>query len=620
MATISFAGLTGIDFGTIVDSLMQIERQPITLLEQRKTQLEGRNALYSEIKSALARVQTAAKALASPAKLTFSAATSSHTDRLAVSADSSAAVGSYAITVERLATSTRVTSGFATQLGMSANVDLDQNLNLAASHLGRSFTGGYVTINGTQVAVNINTDDPADPDTNDTIQELIDRINATVAGVSASYDVATDRLKLTSSQAITIGSPDDTSNFLELTGLLNSPDTVEGSDHVRTATHRLGRINTSAALGSNTFGTALASSGSFVVNGVTIDYDAGTDSLNQVISRINTLVPTVVASYDSQTDKLILSSKQTGSLGITLSDTTGNFLAAAGLLSAGESQAVVSSGQNAKITVDGFNNGQPIYSTSNTVTGVIPGLTLTLKQADASQTVTVNVTRDGSELKSRLREFVTQYNAALELISTRLTEEPIKNPASTTLARVGLLRGDSLLAGIKMRLTEALTGAVTGLPSGFNRMGNLGVSIDKANYNSGRLAFDETAFDAAIKDNFEQAYDILFADADGDGVIDDGEGGVMPRLLAQLSRIIDDSTQEYGGRAVPLGDIARRIWSLSDQSKTIDARIDSLEDRLTVREKALRAKFLAAEQAISQLQGSQSSLTAYASSLTIGRA
>lgn len=603
MASISFSGLTGFDFGQIADALIELERIPVDTLTQQKEDLASKKSMYNEVSSTLNSLKTSLQALAKPNSLSFVKATSSNESKLGVAANSTAALGSYSVTVHRLATATRVTSGFATQLGISDTARTSKNLNDPVAKLGGGFTGGYVTINGTQVAINIDPDDPTKNSTNDTLQEVINRINSTVAGVTASYDAATDKLVLTSAGGITVGSPDDTSNFLSKTGLLNSPDVIDGSDHTRTSTRRLGRINAYSPLDQASLGTALSSStGTFSINGVSIDYDASVDSLTDIVNRINSKVDSVTANYDSMTDKLILSSKQTGSLGITRSDTSGNFLAAMGLLdNSGESQAVVNAGQNAMITAPGLNDGQPIYSTSNTVTDAISGVTLTLKEADPDTPIEIGTSRDGGTLKTKIQDFVAKYNAAMDLISTRLTEEKIKDPASQTLRRVGMLRGDSMLSMTRANMSRAVIDVVESLPSDFNRLGNLGISLDTTNYKSGRLSFDESKFDDLIDENFEQAYDILFTDADGDGVMDDGETGAVPRLLAAIEKVIDTTTKDLNGNSTPIGDIPNRNYSIDRQIKTIDVRIEQLEQQLTLREASLRAKFLAAEQAISAL-------------------
>ena len=606
---VSFSGLSGFDFGSLADALIQLERIPIDTLTTKKEDVQSRKSMWTEISSALQKVRDAAASMGKPTGLSFAKATSAKSDQLGVSASSNAAVGTYQVTVHQLATASRVTSGFATQLGLSRTATLTAPLNSSAAGLGTGYSGGYVTINGTQVAVNIDSNDPENPATNDTVQDLLDRINSQVSGVTASYDAATDKLKLESADAITVGSPDDTSNFLKKAGLTNSPDVLNGPTHERTGTRRLGRIDTNAVLADATLATALTGTGSFTINGQTIDYDASADSLNDLLSRINSQVPTVSASYDAQTDRLVLSSKETGSLGITRNDVSGNFLEAAGLLdSAGDSAASVTLGQNAAYSIPGFNSGAIMYSTTNTVSDAVDGLTLTFKEADPATPIEVTVARDSSQLKTKVSDFVAAYNEAVNLLSTRLTEEPLANASSQATRRVGLLRGDSMLSTIRSTLASNIVNIIDTLPGNFNRLGNLGISIDKNNVKIGTLSFDEEKFNTAVDTNFEQAYDILFSDADGDGKMDDGEIGAVPRMMAALDGLIDSTNKDFGGVTAPVGTIPLRNTTYDSQIKSIDLRIDELEQRLILREATLRAKFLAAESAISSLSAMGTSL------------
>lgn len=75
-------------------------------------------------------------------------------------------------------------------------------------------TAGYFTINGVQINVN---------NTTDNLHSVIQRINASAAGVVAAYNSATGQITLTSkntgAQSIVVGSSSDTSNFLTATGL-----------------------------------------------------------------------------------------------------------------------------------------------------------------------------------------------------------------------------------------------------------------------------------------------------------------------------------------------------------------------------------------------------------------
>ncbi len=108
--------------------------------------------------------------------------------------------------------------------------------------------------------------------------------------------------------------------------------------------------------------------------GVAIEYDANRDAINDIINRINASTAGVTATYDVLSDSLVLASKETGGLTITMDDVGGNFLSAVGL--AGAEQEY---GKNALFRVDGVQDGAQLSSASNTVSGILTNVTLTLK-------------------------------------------------------------------------------------------------------------------------------------------------------------------------------------------------------------------------------------------------
>lgn len=90
-------------------------------------------------------------------------------------------------------------------------------------------------------------------------------------------------------------------------------------------------VNTAASLA--TAGLTLApTAGSFVINGTTISYDPATDTLAQVMSRINASAAGVTASFDAGTQAFTLTRTANGPTAITLSNTSGNFLEAMNLV------------------------------------------------------------------------------------------------------------------------------------------------------------------------------------------------------------------------------------------------------------------------------------------------
>src|SRR5690606_35672021 len=89
--------------------------------------------------------------------------------------------------------------------------------------------------------------------------------------------------------------------------------------------------------------------GSFTINGVSIDFDVDADSLSTVLARINASSAGVTASFDSASDRVVLTNKSTGDLGISLSEAAGGLLGALGLTNG----TTFTAGENAAFTVNG---------------------------------------------------------------------------------------------------------------------------------------------------------------------------------------------------------------------------------------------------------------------------
>jgi flagellar hook-associated protein 2 len=156
---------------------------------------------------------------------------------------------------------------------------------------GLDVTAGSFEINGTTIDV------AAD----DSINSVLDKINGSAAGVTASFDAATETVLLT--QDTPGSTPDivlanDTSGFVAAVKL-DSAAAVPGEDGTVTEDPATPLAEVDA------FSTV--QSGSISVNGVSIDIDVNTDSLNDVLDRISASAADVSASYDSNTKKVTVS-------------------------------------------------------------------------------------------------------------------------------------------------------------------------------------------------------------------------------------------------------------------------------------------------------------------------
>lgn len=309
----------------------------------------------------------------------------------------------------------------------------------------------------------------------------------------------------------------------------------------------------------------------FAVGGTAIA-DVGTGSLSDVAAAINTTSTTVTASVvRTGTDayRLQLTSKATGLAGAFT--VTGSGLEALGTV-----DQVVTEGADARITV-GETNPYVVTSATNTVTDLVSGVTLTLKAADPATTVHLDVARDAAGLADKVQSLVSSVNDATNLVRTNSKYDVATKKAGVFLA--------DQVAG---RLATSLTNAGTA--------GAVGVSIDRY----GVLTFDRAKFLAAYAAD-PAATEAAFT-AGGTGTADDG--------LAERLRVIAD-----GATASGTGQIAAAIDSRTSTVRSLDSQIAGWDNRLTLKEAALKRQFSALETALGQAQTQSSWLASQLSRL-----
>ncbi len=158
---ITLSGFNNIDFGSIVQALMQVERQPVTQLEAQQTALKGQKNFFADFSSKLASLESATRALYGAGAFNGRAATVSDTTAGAVTVGSSTPIGSYEILVDELARA---------QVSVTDSPHADKDTTIVAS-------GGTLVIGGATVTLTGDT----------TLQGLADAINQTPdIGITAS--------------------------------------------------------------------------------------------------------------------------------------------------------------------------------------------------------------------------------------------------------------------------------------------------------------------------------------------------------------------------------------------------------------------------------------------------
>lgn len=562
MASLQLSGLaSGLDWKSLVDQLIDLERTPITRIQREQTTNTQQSNALKDLNTRLATLQTASTTLKDQTLFSGRTAASGTTDSSwKLSATSGTAIGSYEFNVTQLATKARREGASDITSGLNTTSDVS-GLTLATLRTATAPTAGVFTINGTQVTVA----------TTDSLQDVFDAISTATSGdVTATYDPVADKITLDSGSAteIVLGAANDTSNLLAVLKLANN------GTGTTTSHGTLGAARTSSALASAGLRTAItavdgAGAGSFTINGVAIDYNVNDDSLSTVLKRINASGAGVTASYDAVNDRVALANNTTGDLGMTISESAGGLLGALGLTSG----HTVVRGDNAEFSVNG---GGTIVSASNTLDATAHGITGLSVTADGIGAETITVTADTAKMKEKIESFITAYNAVGLYIDEKTKITSVNGKISAAV-----LSNNREVQGWQRDLRNLAFNAISDLGS-IDRLDDLGIATDR----DGRLSISDTAkLDAALADSPTDVETFITTSTTG-------FAAKFDTLLKTMIGASEDSQER-----------------LTTTNSTLDRQIADLERRLTQQRELLTSSFIAMESAQSRIQQQSAAIT-----------
>lgn len=561
MAGIQLTGLaSGLDWKSLVDKIMVVNSVPVTTLQTEQAKVGQQTTALNSLKDKLVALQTSAASLNTAPVFAQRTATASNSLWSSTAAPAATAM-THTVAVSKLATAANLQGAGS----VSNPIRSDGNASLvliSAMNLAQPITAGDFSINGAKVSVAIT----------DTLADVFQKISTATGGaVTASYNGSTDTVSLASATPIMLGSANDTSNILQALKLGNN-----NSGAVSSAA-RLGAIKLDAPLASGGFAGTLAldgnNAGSLVVNGVDIAFDADTDSLRTVIARINASSAGVSASYDSANDRMVLTNKVTGDLGVSIRDGTGNLASVLGL--AGSPTLV--RGQNAEFTVDG---GTTRTSASNTLDETalgVSGLSVTVSSATTER---VTVGSDTASARTKIEDFIAKYNEVLSY-----SDQMTKLTTSGTKVSTALLYGNTAVRELATSLRSEVF-KVLGGTGGIQRMDGLGID------------FNGTTNQLKIKDPAKLDAALLSKGADVTSYFTSTSTGLAARIDALVTRNTNTD-----------GALTQATGVKTQRSSRISAQIGDLQRRLTQQRAALEARFVQMETMQSLLKNQLATLT-----------
>jgi len=230
-------------------------------------------------------------------------------------------------------------------------------------------------------------------------------------------------------------------------------------------------------------------------------------------------------------------------------------------------------------------NGITVVRPTNTISDLIPGITLELRAEAAAVTppalpesTKLTVTPDASATGKKIQELVDKYNDILDFLEaqTKVDEE---GKADSPLF------GDSTLRGLRSNLRIVLGNAVTSNDPDFVLLSQVGISADTA----GKLTFTQSEFEEALSADALQVRDLFTLSGEG--------------IAIKLTEQIDVYTDFVDGL------IKTRQQGLDRRIKDITDQIRRAETRLEEKEKQLTLKFANMEILMSRLQVQGSALS-----------
>jgi len=219
---------------------------------------------------------------------------------------------------------------------------------------------------------------------------------------------------------------------------------------------------------------------------------------------------------------------------------------------------------------------------SNTVTGLLPGVTLNLLSSSSSS-VTVEVKEDTSLLQEQIEKFVENYNDVINTIDNLTFYDPDSGEK-------GAFLGDVNLSIIQMQLERAVTSVVSSAPEEVNSLSMLGVKLTK----TGLLQIeDREALSEKLSTNSAGIKELFT------------EG-----VAKNLSQTIQGMTVYGSGTLWVKQDMYQRMI------QDIDKRIASLEEIMDLKEERLWRQYTNLETYLSNMQSQSNWLAGQIAALT----
>ncbi|HKJ22824.1 MAG TPA: flagellar filament capping protein FliD, partial [Gammaproteobacteria bacterium] len=215
-------------------------------------------------------------------------------------------------------------------------------------------------------------------------------------------------------------------------------------------------------------------------------------------------------------------------------------------------------------------NGQQATRSTNTISDVIQGVTLSLAGTDASGvTSTLTVANDQSTVKKNIQSFVDAYNALNK---------------SLDKLQSGALSSDNTVSLIRSQLLGVLNTPASGVSTSYSYLAGIGVAIQK----DGSMGIDSTQLDTALNTDPRGVAQLFLHDTQG--------------FATRLGGLAQDM-------AAPGGLVDTETQSLNNNISSLQNQIDTEQKNLDIKQQSLQAEYSSLDALMGTMQTTSSFLT-----------
>jgi len=474
---ITSSGLSsGINFEQLIQQVQDSQRRPVVLLQARQATYQKEISAVLSVSTKLSTLLAVASSVNNPANFNVNTVsvgkTSAGATLLTATANSTAAKGSYAVSVKQLAQAGK----------LAANGSVDQNATAVANADGTfKFKVGNA---GTEYSVAVSA--------STTLQALRDAINATAGTVTATiindgtgsnpYRLVLATNENGSSNSITITNNDTTLDFTNKK--VEAAYAFTGNSFTGTITSNAGNNYTGST--NKTFLIQTVTGGATGVAAYKYSIDGGLTYLGYggVAYNASAGAATSGAGITAAAAAAAIDGSGTTNEGVQIDFGATGTLVAGDRFSVDVFAPTLQAGQDAVVVVD----GTTYTKSSNAVTDIIQGVTLNLLQADTANGLTLSVSSNASGATEKIKNFVSAYNEFNTFLNEQLNFNANSSQASALL-------GDPTLRAIQKKLKDIISGQIPGLTTGKANLSQIGIT---SNSKTGVLTVDEGTLSSAI--------------------------------------------------------------------------------------------------------------------------